>query len=94
MITSYALVKITPSKDKEVNKALIEFNEVKEIVMTYGKFDLLVKVETESLDELDHFIFNKLRTTEGVIITTTLLQVEPRNKDDRNDDFVHLNDHP
>jgi len=70
-------VKVTPSKDKEVNKALMDFNEVKEIIMTYGRYDLIVKVETETLEELDHFIFNRLRTTDGVIITTTLLQVKP-----------------
>lgn len=68
-------MKVTPSKDKEVNKALMEFNEVNEIIMTYGRYDLIVKVETETLEELDHFIFNRLRTTDGVIITTTLLQV-------------------
>ena len=67
-------MRILPVKDKEVYKAVRGFFEVKEIVRTYGEYDLVIKVESQTLDNLDNFIFNKLRTIEGVTATTTLIE--------------------
>lgn len=53
------------------------YAEVKEIVLTYGEYDLILKVESNSLEELDAFIFHKLRATEGVNATTTLIEARP-----------------
>lgn len=80
MITSYTLIRILPVKDKEVYKAVTGFSEVKEIVRTYGEYDLVIKVESQSLDNLDNFIFNKLRTIEGVTATTTLIEAVSATK--------------
>ena len=49
------------------------------IRLTYGEYDLICKVESNSLEELDNFIFNKIRTTDGVTATTTLLQARPKD---------------
>lgn len=77
MITSYTLVRVLPAKDKEVYGKIQEYSEVKEVILTYGEYDLIIRVESESLEDLDHFIFNKLRTTDGVAATTTLLEAKP-----------------
>ena len=47
------------------------------MILTYGEYDLILRVESESLEDLDHFVFNKLRTTDGVAATTTLLEAKP-----------------
>jgi anthranilate phosphoribosyltransferase len=77
MITSHTLVRVLPAKDKEVYKKIKEFQEVKEVILTYGEYDLIIRVESESLEDLDHFIFNKMRTTDGIAATTTLLEAKP-----------------
>jgi DNA-binding Lrp family transcriptional regulator len=77
MITSYTLIRVLPAKDKEVYNNVRGFSEVKEIVLTYGEYDLVIKVELPSLDSLDNFIFNKLRSIDGVTATTTLLEAKP-----------------
>lgn len=77
MITSYTLVRVLPAKDKEVYGKIKKFQEVKDVILTYGEYDLILRVESESLEDLDHFIFNKLRTTDGVAATTTLLEAKP-----------------
>ncbi len=77
MITSYTLIRILPTKDEEVYNTVRVLKEVKELVLTYGEYDLIIKVESETLDELDSFIFNKLRTTKGVEATTTLIEAKP-----------------
>ena len=77
MITSYTLARILPAKDEETYRIVKTFPEVKEIILTYGEYDLIIKVEINSLEELDQFIFNKLRTTDGVEATTTLIEARP-----------------
>lgn len=78
MIISYTLVRILPIKDKEVYRNVKTFSEVKEVILTYGEYDLILKVESNSLEDLDRFIFNKLRTTDGVSATTTLIEARPK----------------
>ena len=79
MITSYTLVRVLPAKDKEVYEKIKKFQEVKEVILTYGEYDLIIKIESNSLEDLDHFIFNRLRATEGIIATTTLLEARPKS---------------
>ena len=80
MITSVTLIRILPIKDKDVFNIVKRFSEVKEVIMTYGEYDLIVKVESSSMDELDNFIFNKLRAIEGVAATTTLIEAKSVSK--------------
>ena len=77
MITSYTLARVLPAKDEDVYRTVKTYPEVKEVILTYGEYDLIVKVESNSLEDLDHFIFNKLRATDGVEATTTLIEARP-----------------
>lgn len=77
MIRSYTLVRVKPPRDMEVYRQVKELPEVKEVVLTYGEYDLIVEIGVNSLDELDSFIFNKLRAIEGVEVTTTLIEARP-----------------
>ena len=79
MITSYTLARVHPTQDKEVYRDAKAFKEVKDVIVTYGEYDLIVKVESNSLEDLDDFIFNKLRSINGVAATTTLLEANPTN---------------
>lgn len=79
MITSYTLARVLPAKDKEAYQKVKTFEEVKDVILTYGEYDLIIRVESNSLEDLDHFIFNKLRTTDGITATTTLLEARPKS---------------
>jgi DNA-binding Lrp family transcriptional regulator len=79
MITSYTLARVLPAKDKEVYSKVKVFDEVKEVILTYGEYDLILKIESNSLEDLDHFVFNKLRTIDGISTTTTLLEARPKS---------------
>jgi anthranilate phosphoribosyltransferase len=63
--------------DNKVYKTVKAYPEVKDIILTYGEYDLIIRVESNSLEDLDDFIFNKLRTTEGIESTTTLIEARP-----------------
>jgi len=55
------------------------YPEVKELLSTYGEYDLIIKVSSPSLEDLGNFIFNKLRAIDGVQATTTLIEAKPTN---------------
>lgn len=73
MVTSYTLARVEPAKDRDVYDLVKQLPGVKEVITTYGEYDMIIKVEVESLDKLDDFVFNKLRVIEGIELTTTLI---------------------
>ena len=77
MVKSFALVRVKPPRDKEVYGRIRQFKEVKGVNVTYGEYDLIVEIEVGSLNDLDSFIFSKLRAIEGVESTTTLIEANP-----------------
>lgn len=76
MLQSYTLARVQPSKDHDVYEKIGELKEVKEVITTYGEYDIIIKIEVENLDELDDFVFKKLRTIDGVEATTTLISAK------------------
>ena len=76
MVISYTLVRVEPSKDHLVHENVKNLPNIKEVITTYGEFDMIVKSEVESLEILDDFVFNKLRVIEGIESTTTLINAK------------------
>ena len=46
---------------------------VKEAYIVYGVYDLMIKVEADSMDKLKEFISRKIRRVKGVKSTLTML---------------------
>lgn len=76
MIGAYVLMRIKPGMDREVLHKVKKLAQVKEVETVYGEYDMLIKVEIETLDELDDFIFNTIRTIKGVEGSTTLITMK------------------
>ena len=76
MVVSYTLVRVQPSMDRDIFLKVKEFSEVKDVITTYGEYDMIIKIEENSMDELDAFIFHKLRHLPGIEATTTLIQAK------------------
>ena len=73
MVTAYVLAKVEAGKDKEVLSETQGSTGVIEATPTYGVYDLHIKVEFKTIEELDEFIFNKIRRIPGVKETITLI---------------------
>lgn len=76
MITAYVLLQIKPGMDRNVLNSVKELIQVKVIETVYGEYDMLIKVEVKRLEALDSFIFDIIRTIEGVESSTTLITME------------------
>lgn len=78
MVTAYTLARVLPSMDRKVSELVMQLDQVKEVIMTYGEYDLIIKIDVNTLDDLDTFVFNKLRAIEGIAATTTLIEAKPK----------------
>jgi DNA-binding Lrp family transcriptional regulator len=70
---AYVLAKVQAGKDKEVLKELKEVRGVRQATPTYGVYDLHVEVSFDTMEELDKFIFDKIRRVPGINETVTLI---------------------
>jgi DNA-binding Lrp family transcriptional regulator len=76
MVISYTLARVEPSKDIDVYEKVRNLQEVNEVITTYGEYDMIIRIEVESLEALDSFVFSKLRVIEGIESTTTLISAK------------------
>jgi len=73
MVIAYSLIKAESGKDHRVLAVVKRRKEVKEVALTYGAFDLIAKIDVESPEALDTFIFDVLRKIPEVRETMTLI---------------------
>ncbi len=73
MTVAYILCVAEVGKEKAVQTKLKEFEEVKEVYVVYGEYDLVVKIEIPDLKQLDAFITDKIRGIEHIEMTSTMI---------------------
>ncbi len=81
-ILAYILITIDYSKSnqkttnqKDLAKKIKSFHEVKEVNIMAGVTDILIKVRTQNIDQLNTFIIDKLRNIEGIDKTQTMISL-------------------
>ena len=72
MNIAYVLVQSTIGHEMEVLSDLLKIQFVKEAKGTFGYYDILVKIEVESDNEIEKVITKKIRKVKNVNTTTTL----------------------
>ena len=77
MIEAYILLRVRPGMDRSVFQAVKKLRQVTDMETLYGEYDLLMKIRVETMEDLDAFIFDTVRTIQGVARTTTLITIEP-----------------
>ena len=75
MPTAFVFINTEPASMPEVLKKIRAVEGVEEAEMLYGVFDIVVKVKTETMDQLKHIITYKIRAIANVLTTTTQLVV-------------------
>jgi len=72
---AFVLINAEIGAENEVLKALREIPEVKEAYMVYGVYDIIARVETETMQELKDTISWKIRRLDKVRSTLTMIVV-------------------
>ena len=72
MESAYVLVKSTVAHEMEVMNEILKLDSVKEAKGTFGVYDIFVKIESNSSQEIEDTITKKIRKIPNVVSTTTL----------------------
>ena len=72
MEMAYVLVQSDIAHEMEVMRDILEIELVREARGTFGKYDILVKVEAESHTGIEGIITGRIRAVPHVLSTTTL----------------------
>lgn len=75
MATAFVLINAEIGAENEVLKDLKTIPEIKEAHMVYGVYDIIARVETESMQELKDTISWKIRRLDKVRSTLTMIVV-------------------
>ena len=76
MPTAFVLINAEISAENEVMRNLEPFPEVKEAHMVYGVYDIIARLETETMQDLKEAISWKIRRLDKVRSTLTMIVVE------------------
>ena len=73
MPLAFVLINAEVGSEDQVVKKLRETDNVKEAHLVYGVYDLIAKVEAETMDKLKDVIAQEVRRVPGIRSTLTLL---------------------
>ena len=76
MIVTYLLISTPPAKEYEVYNTLKGLKDVKEVHPLFGEYDLIVKLEEESIEKTKEIIVEKIKEIDGVLDLKTLSSVQ------------------
>ncbi len=73
LVSAYVLAKVEAGKERNVLKEIKTIDGVERATATYGTYDLVVEVNLESIQDLDRFVFDRLRKISHVRETMTVI---------------------
>jgi DNA-binding Lrp family transcriptional regulator len=76
MPMAFVLINSEAGSEKEILKELKGMAEVKEAYVVYGTYDVIAKVEADTMDKLKEIITWKTRRLDNVISTLTMIVME------------------
>jgi len=76
MPMAFVLINTEMGSETEVLEALKKMGNVKEAYVVYGVYDIVARVEAESMDQLKEIITWKMRRLNKVRSTLTMMAVQ------------------
>ncbi|MCW3978588.1 MAG: Lrp/AsnC ligand binding domain-containing protein [Candidatus Bathyarchaeota archaeon] len=75
MAKAFVLINAEIGAEDEVLKELREMAEVKEAHVVYGVYDIITRIEADTMDELKDIVTSKIRRLDKVRSTLTMIVV-------------------
>ena len=76
MAKAFVFINVEPGSETEVLERLRDVPEVKEAYFVYGVYDIVAKVETDSMNRLKEVISWKVRRLDKIRSTLTTIVIE------------------
>ena len=75
LATAFVLINSTLGAEDEVLKSLKDIKEVREAHMVFGVYDIIARIETDTMQELDNVISLKIRKLDKTRGTITMIVI-------------------
>jgi DNA-binding Lrp family transcriptional regulator len=75
MVTAIVLVKLQAGKEKSALLKIKEIKGVSHVTAVFGRWDLVIDVESIDLSTLTNVVVSKIRKVQGVNTTETLITI-------------------
>jgi DNA-binding Lrp family transcriptional regulator len=72
-VFAYVLFKVNSGTEREVCQKIVTFDEVLEVDVIFGEYDVIAKISAPDLDALEDFLSQKLRNVPSIVLTSTML---------------------
>jgi DNA-binding Lrp family transcriptional regulator len=72
-VLAYILFKVNSGTERDVCQKLVEFDEIIQADIIFGEYDVLAKIQTQDLGELESFVSEKVRNVPDVLVTSTMI---------------------
>jgi DNA-binding Lrp family transcriptional regulator len=76
MATGFVLISVEPGTEREVFQEVIKIDEIVDVHLLFGEYDLIARVEAEDYDVIGDIVVNKVRKIPGVTSTKTLAKIQ------------------
>ncbi|MBC7127333.1 MAG: Lrp/AsnC ligand binding domain-containing protein [Candidatus Methanosuratincola petrocarbonis] len=76
MPLAFVLVNVEAGTDREVLENIKKIPEVKTAYMVYGVYDIIVMIESDTLEKLREMVTKKIRQLDKVRSTMTMIVME------------------
>ncbi|MCS6768416.1 MAG: Lrp/AsnC ligand binding domain-containing protein [Candidatus Nitrosocaldus sp.] len=76
MPTAYVLINCDLGAEDEIIKEIRKIPEAREVAGVYGVYDIVAKIESDSMDKLREIITWKIRRIDKVRSTLTMIVIE------------------
>lgn len=67
---------VRPGTEVKVSDKLNKMEEVKDVSIVYGEFDIIAKVVVDSMDSLQEFMKSKIRKIKEIERTSTMVALK------------------
>ncbi len=76
MPTAFVLINVELGAEEELVKGLRKIENVKEVYVVYGVYDIVAKIEADTMERLKEIVTWKIRRLDKVRSTLTMIVVE------------------
>jgi len=76
MVSGLVFVRLLSGHEEDVMEAIRQISGVQNVIAVFGRWDLVVTVEAEDIDELALVVINRIRAIPGTTTTETLITIK------------------
>jgi len=80
LASAIVLIQTEIGSESRVMNELIKIPEIKEVYIVYGTYDVVAKIEADTLEKIREVITDKIRRLSDIRTTVTMIVVEEKKK--------------